>query len=157
MNTLKTIKSLSKDTRVTQNNKMILEPVESKKNNSPIEKQTAIVKVNSIKVPSWYPRKYISHEEMSNAKKLISQGKLGWEAVVVRYDRTSKEYELIRGLISLRAFQDLQKETIEVELVSDDRLDKSEAIITSLSYSCLSPLNHWESTITGLSYLVEVL
>ena len=126
-----------------------------------ISKETVSVDIEKIVVPGWYPKKFISTVEMNHAKELIKQGKLGWESIIVRYvhekNSDRKYYELIKGLLGFRALQELGRSQVECEVIDDERVDKKEAIIASLSYSCLSPLNHWESTIAGLSYLVEEL
>ena len=142
--------------------------VTTKLNNLPKKQTPSLFRVDKITcqmdkivVPSWYPKKFISSEEIDHTIYLLENKKLGWEKVVVRYIKTAADpngcYELVRGLVTFRAYQILSRSEIECEMLDGSSFNKSEAIVTSLSYNCFTPLNHWESTIAGLSFLVEEL
>lgn len=121
------------------------------------QKTVANLKLASIKIPAWYSKKYVSQGELDKAISAIRGGGIANEAIVVRYRKEDSSYELIDGLVALKAHAFLGIEEIECELISDEKFTKSQAMLASIGLNSRQSLNPWESTVAGIAFLVEQL
>jgi hypothetical protein len=117
------------------------------------------IETSRVKIPSWYSKKYVSQGELNKAVSAIRDGGVANEIIVARYvqDDSQGYYELIDGLVALKAHLFLELDTIECQLIDDPNFSKPRAMLASIGLNSRESLNPWESTVGGINFLVEQL
>ena len=115
------------------------------------------IKLENIVIPDWYPRKYVSKQEVDRAIKLIQDKTLGCIPISVRNLRESSQYELFEGIITYKAHKALNHEEVYAGIYDEEAVSKADAMLASASRNTRRPLNPWESTYKTLQYLEETL
>jgi hypothetical protein len=127
--------------------------------NEAFQKTATTIETSQVKIPGWYSKKYVSQGELDKAIAAIKEGGIANEAIVARYLKDEKQgyYELIDGLVVLKAHAVLGIEKIECQLIDDRQFSKSKAMLASIGLNSRQSLNPWESTVAGVNFLVEQL
>lgn len=114
-----------------------------------------------IRVPSWYGKKYISQAELDRCVSFLKQGGVGVPNILLRSmeDNSTGDryYELLDGLIVYYGCKKLGIKRFDCSVIQDSNFDVTEAMLASMSLNTRETLNHYESTVLAIAYLVKKL